>query len=360
VKLVVSPTAPGLSSDGEPARPRSAAPIIVAGLSLCLAGILALTVGKAPLSPALPIDLLLARFGFSPSAPMSSTAETILLQIRLPRIALAGLVGAALAVAGATYQGVFRNPLADPYLLGVASGASLGAVLAFILPVPRDMLHVGAVQSFAFLGSITAVIAVYMLAHVGGSVPTTTLLLAGIAVSAAASAATAYLMYIRGDQLLVIYSWLLGGFNVASWQEVRLITPMVLLSTGFMVIGGRMMNTLQFGEEQAAALGISVERWKLLLIGAATLATAAAVSVSGLIGFVGLVVPHITRLLFGPDYRRLVPTTALLGAAFLITADTAARAAAGPSEIPVGVITTAVGAPFFLLLLRRQKRIAFW
>ena len=360
MKLVVSPTAPGLSSDGEPARPRSAAPIIVAGLSLCLAGILALTVGKAPLSPALPIDLLLARFGFSPPAPMSSTAETILLQIRLPRIALAGLVGAALAVAGATYQGVFRNPLADPYLLGVASGASLGAVLAFIMPMPREMLHVGAVQSFAFLGSITAVIAVYVLARVGGSVPTTTLLLAGIAISAAASAATAYLMYIRGDQLLVIYSWLLGGFNVASWQEVRLITPMVLVSTGFMVIGGRMMNTLQFGEEQAAALGISVERCKLLLIGAATLATAAAVSVSGLIGFVGLVVPHITRLLFGPDYRRLVPTTALLGAAFLITADTAARAAAGPSEIPVGVITAAVGAPFFLLLLRRQKRIAFW
>ena len=358
MKLVVSPTAPGLSS-GQPARARSAAPIIVAGLSLCLAGILALTVGKAPLPPALPIDLLLARFGVSPPAPMSSTAETILLQIRLPRIALAGLVGAALAVAGATYQGVFRNPLADPYLLGVASGASLGAVAAFVLPIPRDLSRGGAVQILAFVGAGAAVVAVYLLARVGGSVPTTTLLLAGIAVSAAASAATAYLMYIRGDQLLVIYSWLLGGFNAASWQEVRLITPMVLLSSGVMVLGGRIMNSLQFGEEQAAALGISVERWKLLLIGAATLATAAAVSVAGLIGFVGLVVPHITRLLIGPDYRRLVPTAALLGAAFLITADTVARAA-GPSEIPVGVITAAVGAPFFLLLLRRQKRIAFW
>ena len=163
-------------------------------------------------------------------------------QIRLPRIVLAGLVGAALAVAGATYQGVFRNPLADPYLLGVASGASLGAVLAFILPIPADLSRGGAVQLLAFVGAIIAVVAVYLLARVGGSVPTTTLLLAGIAISAAASAATAYLMYIRGDQLLVIYSWLLGGFNVASWQEVRLITPMVLLSTGVMVLGGRIMN----------------------------------------------------------------------------------------------------------------------
>ncbi len=360
MKLVTSPIAPGSLIGGLPPRPRTATPIIAAALGLCLAGLLALSVGKAPLSPGLPYDLLLSRFGFATPAPATSSAETILLQIRLPRIVLAGLVGAALAVAGATYQGVFRNPLADPYLLGVASGASLGAVLAFILPIPRDLLRIGAVQSFAFLGAIVAVVAVYLLARVGGSVPTTTLLLAGIAISAAASAATAYLMYIRGDQLLVIYSWLLGGFNVASWQEVRLITPVVLLSTVIMVIGGRVMNTLQVGEEQAAALGVPVEPAKVLLIGAATLATAAAVSAGGLIGFVGLVVPHITRLLIGPDFRRLVPTAALLGAAFLITADTGARAAAGPSEIPVGVITAAVGAPFFLLLLRRQKRIAFW
>ena len=233
-------------------------------------------------------------------------------------------------------------------------------MLAFVLPIPAELSRGGAVQVLAFVGAIIAVVAVYLLARVGSSVPTTTLLLAGIAISAAASAATAYLMYIRGDQLPVIYSWLLGGFNVATWQEVRLIAPMVLLSTGVMVLGGRVMNTMQFGEEQAAALGIAVEPAKLLLIGAATLATAAAVSVGGLIGFVGLVVPHITRLLIGPDYRRLVPTAALLGAAFLITADTLARAAPGPSEVPVGVITAAVGAPFFLLLLRRQKRIAFW
>lgn len=340
-------------------RRRTASPILVAAVCLLLAALLALAVGKAPIPPAQVAELFLARFGLAaPDAP--ANAEAILFQIRLPRIVLAGIVGGALAVAGAAYQGVFRNPLADPYLLGVASGAGLGAVLAFILPVPRHLLAVGAVQAFAFLGGIAAVAAVYLLGRVGGSVPTTALILAGVAVSAAATAATAYLMYVRGDQLLVIYSWILGGFNVAGWQEVRLVAPVVLLCAVVMAAGGRVMNTLQFGEEQAESLGVPVARAMLILIVAATLATAAAVSAAGLIGFVGLVVPHATRLVFGHDYRQLVPTAALLGAAFLILADAGARALPGPSEIPVGVVTAAIGAPFFLLILRRQKRIAFW
>ncbi len=344
------------------ARPRSQflAPVAIAALSLALAVLLALSTGKAPLPLAWVIDILRSRLGFAVVPDWPASAEMILLQIRLPRIVLAGLVGGALAVAGATFQGVFRNPLADPYLLGVASGAGLGAVLAFIVPIPRDLYAIGVVPAFAFLGGMCAVIAVYALARVGESVPTTTLLLAGVAISAAASALTAYLMYLHGDQLLVIYGWLLGGFNVAHWQEVRLLLPLVVFSTVIMTLGGRTMNAMQFGEEQAAALGISVERSKIILLGAGTLATAAAVSTSGLIGFVGLIVPHITRLLIGPDYRRLIPTAALLGAAFLIAADAGARAAPGPSEIPVGVVTAAIGAPFFLVLLRRQKRAAFW
>lgn len=349
----------GALSPGTTQRVNATLPIIVAAASVVLAARVALTIGKAPLPPALAGDMLLSWLGL-PARHWPESAETILLQIRLPRIVLAGVVGAALATAGATYQGVFRNPLADPYLLGVASGASLGAVLAFILPIPRDLLRIGVVQTFAFLGGIAAVIAVYLLGRVGGSVPTTMLLLAGVAISAAASAATAYLMYIRGDQLLVIYSWLLGGFNVASWQEVRLVTPLVLLSIAVMVLGGRVLNVLQFGEEQAATLGIPVEPVKLALIAAATLATAAAVSAGGLIGFVGLIVPHATRLLIGPDYRRLVLTTALVGASFLIVVDAAARGLPGPSDIPIGVITAAVGAPFFLVLLRQQKRAVFW
>jgi iron complex transport system permease protein len=345
-----------------PARPRSRTPLAIAlaVIALLLIGLLALGIGKAPLPPAMPFQMALARLGLAPAGDWPASAQTILLQIRLPRIVLAGLVGGALAVSGATFQGVFRNPLADPYLLGVASGAGLGAVLAFILPLPRGLYPIGAVQALAFLGAVIAVAAVYSLARVGGSVPTTTLLLAGVAISAAASAATAYLMYVRGDQLLVIYAWLLGGFNVASWQEARLIAPVVAVGAAVMVLGGRALNAMQFGEEQAAALGIPVERAKLLLLGAGTLVTAAAVSVGGLIGFVGLVVPHVTRLLIGSDYRRLVPVSALLGAAFLIAADAAARGAPGPSEIPVGVVTAAIGAPFFMVLLRRQKRAAFW
>jgi ABC-type Fe3+-siderophore transport system permease subunit len=351
VKLVSAPAAPGSCNGALSPHSQPIAPVAAAALGLCLAALLALAVGKAPLSPALPYELLLARFGLTATAPEPASAETILLQIRLPRIVLAGLVGAALAVAGATYQGVFRNPLADPYLLGIASGASLGAVLAFILPIPPALSHGGAVQALAFVGAIIAVAMVYLLARVGGSVPTTTLLLAGIAISAAASAATAYLMYIRGDQLLVICSWLLGGFNVASWQEVRLITPVVILSIGVMVMGGRIMNTMQFGEEQAATLGIPVEPAKLLLIGAATLATAAAVSVAGLIGFVGLVVPHVARRLIGSSYHHVLPASLLLGGAFLVLCDLVARTVLAPAELPIGVVTAFIGAPFFAGLL---------
>jgi iron complex transport system permease protein len=335
-------------------------PVVAAVAFLCLAALVGITVGKAALPATLPFDMAAARLGMSNGTILPPHAETILLEIRLPRIVLAGLVGGALAVAGATYQALFRNPLADPYLLGIASGAGLGAVLAFILPMPFGLSRTGGVQVMAFLVALVTVAAVYTLARVGRSVPATTLLLAGVAIGAVANAATAYLMYIRGDQLLVIYAWLLGGFNAASWHQVRVVAPLVVVSAVAMVLGGRTMNVLQFGEEQAAALGVRVERARLILVVVATLATAGAVSASGLIGFVGLVVPHMTRLLFGADYRQLLPTAALLGAAFLIMADTGARSLPGPSEVPVGIVTAAIGAPFFLILLRRQKRAAFW
>lgn len=335
-------------------------PVAASVAFLCLAALVGITVGKAPLPPGLPFQMVLAELGLGDEVTRPANAETILLEIRLPRIVLAGLVGSALAIAGATYQALFRNPLADPYLLGIASGAGFGAVLAFVLPMPFGLSRTGGVQAMAFLVALATVAAVYTLARVGGSVPTTTLLLAGVAIGAAASAATAYLMYVRGDQLLVIYAWLLGGFNVAGWQEVRVVAPLAVVSAVVMGLGGRTMNVLQFGEEQAATLGVRVEHVKLILVVAATLATAAAVSAGGLIGFVGLVVPHVTRLLFGADYRRLLPTAALLGAAFLIAADTGARSLPGPSEVPVGVVTAAVGAPFFLILLRHQKRAVFW
>jgi iron complex transport system permease protein len=352
-RVAAPPAARGPASGGAAASLAAAAVLV----ATCL---VAASVGKA----AIPFDTelaILARrlLALPVEATWPESWETILLEIRLPRIALGAFVGAALAVAGASYQGLFRNPLADPYLLGVASGAGLGAVLAFVLPFPPELYGVGIVQVMAFLGASGAVALVFGLARVGRTVPTVTLILAGVALGSMLSAASAYLMYRFGDRLLVIYGWLIGGFNVATWGQVRLVAPGVLISAVAIALGGRMLNVLQLGEEQAAALGVPVERVKLLLVLAATLATASAVSAGGLIGFVGLIVPHAVRLLVGPDYRRLVPLAALGGAAFLVAADAAARALPGPVELPVGVVTAGCGAPFFLYLLRRQKRALF-
>jgi iron complex transport system permease protein len=335
-------------------------PILAACLLLGLVAIVAIVSGKAPLSAGDVVGIIAHQAGLAVPVTWPASHEAILFQIRLPRVLLAALVGGALGMAGATYQGIFRNSLADPYLLGIASGASLGVVLAFVLPLPAGIYRLGMVQLFAFVGALAAVAAVYSLGRVGTVAPTTTLLLAGIALGALANAATTYLMYIHGDQLFVIYGWLLGGFNTATWQEVRLVAPAVLVSAIVMGLGGRTLNLLQFGEEQAATLGVRVERSQLILVAAASLATAAAVSAGGLIGFVGLVVPHVVRLIFGPDHRFLLPLSLLCGASFLIAADTVARSLPGSAELPVGVITAAIGAPFFLFLLRRQKRAAFW
>jgi iron complex transport system permease protein len=333
-----------------------ASPFVLAALLLMLAVLLAAVSGKASLPAGEVARILAHRLGMAMPVTWTASHAAILLEIRLPRVALAGLAGGALAMAGTTYQGLFRNPLADPYLLGVASGAGFGAVLAFVLPLPTGVSRLAVVQLLAFAGALVAVAAVYALARSGGGAPATTLVLAGVALGALANAATTLLMSLRGDQLLVIYGWLLGGFNTAAWAEVRLVAPLVAVTAGAMALGGRTLNLLQFGEEQAATLGVDVERARLTLVAVASLATAAAVSAGGLIGFVGLVVPHATRLLCGPDHRRLLPLTLLLGAAFLIAADTLARSLPGAHEVPVGVVTAAVGAPFFLLLLRREKR----
>ncbi|MDP9357161.1 MAG: iron chelate uptake ABC transporter family permease subunit [Chloroflexota bacterium] len=361
MKLLVAPITgtPSHRALETKSRHRWALSILGAVLLLGLVAIVAAASGKAAIPLDLQAQMIAHRLGWAGPTAWPASYETILFEIRLPRIALAALVGGALALAGATYQGIFRNPLADPYLLGIASGAGFGAVLAFVLPLPAALYGIGIVQGLAFLGALVTVAVVYLLARVGRSTPMTTLLLAGVASGALASAATAYLMYVRGDKLLVIYAWLLGGFNVATWQEVRLVAPAVLVSAVAIGLSARTLNVLQLGEEQAAALGVNIERAKLVLVVGATLATAAAVSAGGLIGFVGLIVPHVARLLFGPDHRRLIPLATLCGASFLVAADTAARSLPGPSEIPVGVVTAAVGAPFFLFLLRRQKRAVF-
>jgi len=286
--------------------------------------------------------------------------ETIILDVRLPRILLAGLVGAALAVAGATYQGLFRNPLADPYLIGVASGAGLGATIAFLIPFTFSWMSFGAVPLFAFIGGTGAIAVVYSLARVGKTLPTTTLILAGVAMGAFLSSITSYLMTICGEELHGIVFWLMGGLSLTKWVEVWTVLPCVLAGIMVICFHARPLNVMQLDEEQAQQLGINVERVKLILLGAATLITSAAVCFTGLIGFVGIIVPHAVRLIWGPDHRFLLPLSILVGAIFLILADTLAHTLLPPTEIPVGVITAFCGAPFFLYLLRRKKGIAFF
>ncbi len=331
---------------------------------LFAAAILSATQGAVGIPATTILEILLSRIplvgewlGISPYWPAAH--EAVVLQIRLPRVGLAAMVGASLSVAGATYQGMFRNPLADPYLIGVASGAGLGGVLALVLPLSPVLYALGIVQWAAFASALVTMLVVYLLARVGSTVPVTTLLLAGVALGAFASAGTSFLMFMNQEKLSMAYSWLLGGFSLGNWQQVLLTLPYVALGCGIIFLHARLLNVLQLDEEQAAQLGVNVERLKLVLVISATLVTASAVSVSGLIGFVGLIIPHAVRLLWGPDYRLLLPMSTLVGGTYLVLADTVARTVLAPTEIPVGVITAFCGAPFFLYLLRQRKRMVF-
>jgi iron complex transport system permease protein len=289
-----------------------------------------------------------------------STTETIILEIRLPRAILAGIVGAALAVAGATYQGLFRNPLADPYLIGVAQGASLGAVTGFLLPFDWHGMGVGIIPILAFTGALLSVAVVYSLARVGKTLPVTTLILAGVALGALWGAIVSYLIISSGEKMHGIIFWLMGSFSLSEWLEVKVVLPYVVVGVAIILLYGRSLNVMQLDEEQAQQLGINVEKVKLILLAAATLITAAAVSFVGTIGFVGIIVPHAVRLIWGPDHRFLLPLSVLAGAVFLILADLISRIALAPMEIPIGVITAICGVPFFLYLLRRKKRAVFF
>jgi iron complex transport system permease protein len=333
---------------------------IICVAALLLSILLAVAIGAVPIPLRTLIDLLFSRL-MSLSHPISTphAFETILFEIRLPRVVLTALTGAALASAGAAYQGLFRNPLADPYLVGVASGAGLGATLALFLKLPTTFLGLSAIPLSAFLGALVTVALVTFTAQVGRTTPLSTMLLAGVAIGAFASAFATFLMLLDPDGLRRAFNWMLGGYTAGGWQPVGLVLPYLVVGLIVLQIHARALNVLQLDEEQARQLGLNVERVKLTLVAAATLMTAAAVAFGGLIGFVGLIVPHTLRLLGGPDYRRLIPLSALGGAAFLILADLIARTALAPTELPVGIITALAGAPFFILLLRRVKRSVF-
>ena len=272
------------------------------------------------------------------------------MDVRLPRAILAGVVGLGLSVSGAVYQGIFRNPLADPYLLGVAQGCALGAVLGFMMP-----FGFGSIPLFAFLGGILAISLVYLIGRVGRFLPTTTLILAGVAVGAFFSSITYFLLVRAKEELHGILFWLLGGFFLTDWGDVFIVTPYVIIGSLLLSLYGRALNVMQLGEEEALYLGVNVERTKLVLILLSTIITASCVSFCGIIGFVGLIMPHLVRLIWGTDYRFLIPLSGALGFIFLILADTFARVILSPIEIPVGVITAFCGAPFFLYILRRRR-----
>ena len=285
--------------------------------------------------------------------------QTIVWDIRLPRVLLAGAVGMALSVAGATYQGLFRNPLADPYLIGVAQGSALGAVIGFLLPVAGLGATYGLIPALAFAGGLLSVLVVYGLARVGKTLPMSTLILAGVALGALLGAVVAYLTITSGQAIRSIMFWLSGSFALSQWSEIWIVAPVVLLGSCFILLFGRPLNIMQLDEEQAKQLGVNVEQLKLVLLIIATLITAAAVAFVGIIGFVGIIIPHAVRLIWGPDYRFLLPLSMLCGAIFLILGDLLARTMLAPSEIPIGVITALAGAPFFLYLLRRKARMLF-
>jgi iron complex transport system permease protein len=328
-------------------------PFIISLLALAVMLILSLAIGSVFIPPA-------ELWRVISQASSNDTFQTILWDIRLPRTVLIALVGAALAGSGAAYQGLFRNPLADPYLIGVASGAGLGAILAMSIRWPYTMLGLLAVPLAAFLSSLLTVYIVYMMARIGSSVPTTNLILAGVAVSSFAVSLTSFLMLRSTGEVRRAIGWLLGGVSLVGWDTTLALIPYLAIGMATLVFGGYALNLLQFGDDQAIQMGLNVRRAKFVIIVAASLVTAAAVSFAGIIGFVGLVVPHIVRIWWGVDYRRLIPLSILGGASALLFADVLARIVLAPQELPVGIVTALAGAPFFLWVLRRAKNQGLW
>jgi iron complex transport system permease protein len=327
---------------------------VAVGLGALLASLVAgVAAGSVLVPPGDTLGILAHRLlGLRIDRTWSDASEVIVLDLRLPRVLTAMVVGAGLAVAGTDLQGLFRNPLADPYVLGTASGAALGAAVAVLIPVRGVVLEFGLLHGLAFAGALGAVALVYNLARTSGLAPLTGLLLTGYAVGSLLAAGLAMSMYLSGAGLRQIFAFLLGGFAAASWTRLAVAGPLIVAGSAAIVLRARSLNGLLLGDEAAAHLGIEVRRERALLLGLASLVTAAAVAVSGLVGFVGLVVPHVVRLLVGPSARLVLPLSALFGASLLASADLAARIL---GEIPVGVVTATIGAPFFLALLRRTR-----
>lgn len=327
-------------------------------VSLLLGGLLVLVilvsvmVGSVPVKPAHSLSILLQSFlGFTGAG--TEMERTIILSLRFPRVLLAGLVGAGLSVSGAIFQALLRNPLADPYLLGVSSGSAVGAIIAILLGL--GALSFG-LPLVSFAGAMITILLVFHFGRQEGRIHPNILLLAGVITGSFLSAIIMFFLSIsQKEELHTIIFWLMGDFSFANPQAIGIILPYIV--AGFLILYSRArhFNLILSGEESALQLGVNVERLKIVSYLSASLMTAASVSLCGLIGFVGLIIPHSVRLLFGPDHRLLLPASALVGASFLIASDTLARTLLAPVELPVGVITAAFGGPFFIYLLRKRK-----
>jgi len=319
---------------------------------LVVALILGVGMGPVPLPPTETIAILARRLlGLAVPQTWPASAEAIVMEIRLPRVLSAMVVGLGLAVAGATFQGLLRNPLADPYVLGTASGAALGAAIAVLIPVRILVFEFGLLQGLAFVGALIAVFTVYQLSRASGA-GMTSLLLTGYAVGSLLAAGLAMAMYMSGANLRQIFFYLLGSLDATSWLQLAVAMPIILLGSLAILLRARSLDGLLLGEDAAAHLGVNVRRERAMLLALASLITAAAVTLAGLIGFVGLVVPHLVRLVVGPSARSVLPLSALFGASLLTFADLGARLL---GEIPIGVVTAVFGAPFFLFLLARTR-----
>ncbi len=336
--------------------PRNVLVLTGAVLALFAAMLVGILVGPAGLTPGGVLLDIADRLPFvDVDSGLSTRQQAILWNIRMPRVVLGVLVGAMLAIAGAAYQGVFRNPLADPYLLGVSSGAGLGATLAIVVGGAAGF---AGVPIAAFAGGLLAVGATYSLGRtVGGSRSEVVIILAGVAVAAFANAIQTFFMQLHDDTLRQVYSWMLGRLSTDGWSDVVVVLPYVVVTVAIIALHRRTLDVMAVGDVEAASLGINPARVRLLLVCVATLGTAAVVSASGLIGFVGIVVPHAVRLLVGPGHRLLLPLSLLVGASFLVLADVLARTVMSPAELPIGVVTAAIGAPFFLVVLRRSRGV---
>lgn len=332
--------------------------IPAAAAAMCAALLLGAMVGPAgPTWWRVPLALLDRLPLISLDSGLSPREWTIIWQIRMPRVVLAALVGSTLSLSGACYQGVFRNPLVDPYLLGVAAGAGLGATVVFTVNRSGSSSWIiDPLPLIAFAGGLIAVAVTYLVGTAfGGQRSAATLVLAGVAVTSLATAMQTFVLQRNTEVIRQVYSWILGRLSSATWSDVRLVLPYVILSCGVLFAHRRLLDVMRVGDDEAAALGASVKRIRIAVVVAATLGTSAVVAVSGLIGFVGIIVPHAVRLLVGASYRLILPLSFLLGASFLIIADIPGRILQNPSETPIGVVTAFLGAPFFLLLLRTRQ-----